>query len=235
MLASVTTVASCAGGSGSARSTSSSPPTAVQRGGGRVIVQGNATVDGATFDARWVGAVVLRRGLVTPCQESLPPVTNGHYAVPVFSDAESSGCGAPGARIVLWTFVNQKILHSTNSVTWPHKGGAVTFTARYAAADPAGAAPVTAEFTGGVFRGSERLPPGTRVEAYVGGTRCGIASVRNTPSFAGYILAVVGPDSVAGCTRGAPLAFRINGRSATGTNVVNSPPGPQAALDLQLP
>jgi hypothetical protein len=226
VVASLAVVTSCAGGHG---------PTGTVQRADHVIVRGNATVDGAAFDAKWVGAVVVRNGLVTPCQNSLDPVANGHYAVTVLSDAKSSGCGVPGARIVLWTFANHKILFSTNSVAWPRRGGTATFATRYSTASPAGVAPVTAEFTGGVFRGSDRLPPGTRVEAYVGGTRCGVASVRSTSNFDGYVLSVVGPDSVAGCTRGAPLTFRINGRPAAGTNAVNTPPGQQAALDLTLP
>ena len=202
----------------------------------RVVVRGNATLDGAPFDARWVGAVVLRDGLVTPCQHNLPPVTNGRYAVTVLADAESIGCGAPGARIVLWTFADNKILHSTNSAAWPGNGRASTFMARYSTSAPAGAAPVTAQFTGGVFGGDRRqLPPGTRVEAYVGETRCGVASVRSSDDFTGYVLAVVGPDSIAGCTRGATLTLRINGRPAAVTSVVNTPPGQQESLDLTLP
>jgi hypothetical protein len=46
---------------------------------------------------------------------------------------------------------------------------------------------------------------------FVGNTRCGIASIRRTGSFYGYTIAVAGPDSIAGCERGAPLTFRING------------------------
>jgi len=101
---------------------------------------------------------------------------------------------------------------------------------------PAGAAPTTAQFTGGVFRRDGRqLPPGTRVEAYVGGTRCGVASVRRASSYTTeYILAVVGPDSVSGCTRGAHLTFRINGRPAADTSVANTPPGQQNSLNLTL-
>ena len=202
----------------------------------RVVVRGNATLDGAPFDSRFVGAVVLRRGLVTPCQHTLPPVANGRYAVTVLADTESSGCGAPGAQIVLWTFADNKIVFSTNAVGWPGNGRVKSFAARYSTSAPAGAAPVTAEFTGGVFGTDGReLPTGTRVEAYVGDTRCGVASVRSSDNFTGYVLAVVGPDSIAGCTRGATLTFRIDGHPAAATNVVNTPPGQREALDLTLP
>jgi hypothetical protein len=210
--------------------------TAVPGASDRVVVSGSATLDGAPFDARWVGAIVLRGGLVTACQDALPPVTNGHFAVTVLAETESSGCGAPGGQIVLWTFAHNKILYSTNAAAWPGNGRATNLGARYSTSAPAGAAPSIANFTGGVFRaGGEQLPPGTRVEAYVGGTRCGVASVRRTSDFTGYILDVVGPDAIAGCTRGATLTFRIDGRPAALTSVVNTPPGQRASLDLTLP
>jgi hypothetical protein len=52
-----------------------------------------------------------------------------------------------------------------------------------------------------------------------GNTRCGIASIRRTGSFAGYSLAVAGPESIAGCERGATLTFRIDGRPAVDTGI----------------
>ena len=202
----------------------------------RVVVRGTATLDGAPFDSRWVGAVVLKGGLATPCQSTLPPVTNGRYAVTVLADTESSGCGVSGAKIALWTYADNRILFSTNAAAWPGNGHARSFVARYSKSAPAGVAPVTANFTGAVFRADgQQLPAGTRVEAYVRGTRCGIASVRSTSDFTGYILAVVGPDSIAGCTRGATLTFRIDGRPAAATSVVNTPPGQRDSLDLTLP
>jgi hypothetical protein len=199
-------------------------------------VSGTAALDGAPFDSRWVGAVVLRSGLVTPCQDALPPVSNGRYSVTVFSERAASGCGAPGAQIVLWTFADEKILYSTNALPWPQNGHDATFMAQYSTSAPAGAAPVVAQFTGGAFGSDGReLPPGTTVEAYVGATRCGVASVRKGDGFTGYVLSVVGPDSMIGCTRGAVLTFRIDGQVARPTDAVNAPPGQQEALDLQLP
>jgi hypothetical protein len=243
-------VTGCSSDNGSARTASSASPAgsapapgsvahpSVPRplpSSGRVVVRGVATLDGAAFDARWVGAVVLRRGLVTPCQSALPPVSNGHYSVTVFADSESNGCGTRGAKVVLWTFARNKILFATNPLAWPGDGRATTFTARYALSTPAGAAPVTAEFNGQLYAADGSfLPDGTRVEAYVGTTRCGVASSRRTADFAGYILAVVGPDSIAGCTRGAHLRFRIDGHDAAPTGVTNTPPGQNGPLDLAL-
>jgi hypothetical protein len=210
-------------------------PTPVAGASDRVVVRGEARLDGNPFDSRFVGAVVLKAGLVTPCQHILPPVANGRYTVTVLAETESSGCGAPGAQIVLWTFARNKILFSTNAVPWPGNGRVTTFAARYSTSAPAGAAPTTAQFTGGVFGADDQpLPPGTRIDAYVGDTRCGTASVRRSTDFTGYVLSVVGPDSIAGCTRGATLTFRINGRAAVHTRVVNTPPGQRESLDLTL-
>ena len=39
----------------------------------RVVVRGRANLDGASFDAQYLGAAVKRNGLVTPCQSALPP------------------------------------------------------------------------------------------------------------------------------------------------------------------
>jgi hypothetical protein len=38
-------------------------------------------------------------------------------------------------------------------------------------------------------------------------------------AFTGYILSIVGPDSISGCTQGAQITFRINGIPAVETSV----------------
>ncbi len=200
----------------------------------RAVLRGSLSLDGAPFDAQWVGAVVRRNGLVTPCQYTLSSVENGRYEITVLADAEASGCGVPGADILLWTFARNKMLHSREAVAWPRNGGSARFDTSFSTSAPEGAAPSTVEFSGAVFHpDGHQLPPGTRVEAYVRGTRCGIASTRRTGNFSGYILAVVGPDSVAGCERGATLTFRIDGRPAPDTSV--NEPARGASLDLTLP
>jgi len=201
---------------------------------GQIVVRGAALLDGQPFDSEVVGAIVLRSGLATPCQAALPPVTNGRYAVPVFNDRGLTGCGAPGALIVLWVAANQTILYSTNAAPWPQKSSLVDFAPQYSTAAPHGAAPELAEFNGSVFDRGHELGPGTKVEAYVGSTRCAVAAVRRSPDFVGYILAVIGPDSVPGCLRGSPLTFRINGHPAAPTGATNTPPGQRESLDLTL-
>jgi hypothetical protein len=136
---------------------------------------------------------------------------------------------------VLWTFADDKIVYSTNPLPWPGDGTTAQFAPQYSTAAPAGAAPETAQFSGKVFgTNRQEIRSDARVEAFVGETRCGVASVRTNKGFSGYILSVVGPESIPGCTRGAALAFRVDGRPAIGSAVANTPPGQQDALDLSV-
>lgn len=208
---------------------------AVPGAGDRVTVRGDATLDGRPFDARFLGAVVLRGGLVTACQGTLPPVDKGRFQISVLSAAEASGCGAPGAQIVLWTFVDDAMLFSTKTLAWPANGSTATFDASFSTATPRGVTRPTALFQGELFRSDGRqLPAGTRVEALVGNRLCAVASTRYTGNFAGYILNVVGPDSITGCTLGATVTFRVDGLPAAET-AVNRPPGQRDSLDLTIP
>jgi hypothetical protein len=198
----------------------------------RVILSGHATLDGAAFDARWLGADVRRNGLVTACGLTLSPVDAGRYTITVVGDAEASGCGRSGAEIVLWTFVGEKRLFSTHSLPWPARRAA-TFDATFSVSTPQGAEPPSTAFSGEVYRrDGRRLPAGTRVEAFVGRTRCGVASVKRTGNFSGYILDVVGPSSVAGCRSDARVTIRINGHRAIETAV--NAPDRGGNLDLTL-
>jgi hypothetical protein len=199
----------------------------------RVVFRGRLTVDGEPFDARFLGAIVLRDDLVAPCQYTLPTVEDGRYEITVFADAETAGCGAKGARIALWTFLQDTKLYSNEVRRWPGDGETATFNASFSTSAPRGAAPQTTEFAGEVFdRRGRHLSPGTRIEAYVGNARCGVGSVRRTGNFSGYLLAAVGPDLVAGCERGAVLTFRIDGRRAADTAV--NEPGRGTYSDLTL-
>jgi hypothetical protein len=199
----------------------------------RVVVRGSLELDGESFDSRFLGAVVLRNGLVTPCQLTLPPVRRGRAAITVLADAEGSGCGGPGARIALWTFAHDEIVFSRETWRWP-RHGSLRVEGSFASAKPHGSVPPRTEFSGSVFRRNGRqLPGGTRIDAYVGATRCGVSSVRRTGSFSGFSLSVVGPDSISGCTRGGTITFRVNGRLALDTAV--NEPGSAGTLDLTVP
>jgi hypothetical protein len=197
----------------------------------RVVFRGRATLDGAPFDARFLGAVVLDHGLATPCQYTLPVVRRGEYEITVLAASEAGGCGRRGARVVLWTFARDQQLYSVQTVRWPPDERAVEFDPAFSTSAAAGAAPEMVQFAGEVVRRDGTiLPPGTRVEAYVGSTRCGVASLRYTGNFSGYTIAVVGPRSVAGCERGEAITFRVDGREVADT--ARNTPGNDGTLDL---
>ena len=199
----------------------------------RVVVRGRLRLDGRRFDARFLGAVVLRNGLVTPCQLALSSVRRGRASITVMADAEASGCGSPGARIALWTFARERIIFSRRTWRWP-RGRGVSVRGSFASSRPNASVARRTEFAGSVFRPDGRqLPGGTRIDAYVGATRCGVTSVRRTGSFSGFSLSVVGPDSVPGCERGGTITFRVNGRRALDTAV--NEPGSAGRLDLTVP
>jgi pimeloyl-ACP methyl ester carboxylesterase len=200
----------------------------------RAVLRGNLTLDGAPLDAEFLGATVQRNGLTSPCQYTLPTVDNGRYEITVFADAEVRGCGAKDAQIVLWTYAEDEKLFTTEAIPWPGKGRAAIFDANFSTVEPNGAALSRVELAGEVYdRHGNHLPSGTRVEAYVDETRCGVGTVRRTGSFAGYLLAVAGPESTPGCERGATLTFRINGRPAVET-AINERGGRENLLDLSL-
>jgi hypothetical protein len=200
----------------------------------RVVVRGNATLDGKPFDAEFLGAIVRRDGLVTPCQYTLPQVTNGRFTIPVMSEVEASGCGGPGSEILLWTFQKNTQYFSTKAVAWPGNGNTTTFGARFSTATPNGDSRPRTEIAGEIFeQDGRRLPAGTRVEAYIGKTLCGVATARTSGDFTGVSLSIVGPDSVAGCTRGGTVTFRVDGRQAV-TTAVNRFRA-YRSLDLTLP
>ena len=127
----------CSGDSGTSRTSgSSSSSTTVPME--RVVVRGHATLDGAPFDAQFLGAAVRNRGLVTPCQSTLPRVERGLYVVEVLSDAGASGCGVPGSEILLWTFTGNTQYFSTVALPWPADGRPATFDASFTTDDTEG-------------------------------------------------------------------------------------------------
>ncbi len=202
----------------------------------RAVIRGNLTLDGAPFDARFLGANVRKDGLIAACQYTLPSVEDGRYEITVHAEAAVSGCGGPGAEVLLWTFAAKQTLYSGDWLPWPGNGGTASFNTGFSTAAPEGARPPVSEFVGEVYSGEgDHVPPGTRIEAYVGAVLCGVASTRRTGNFAGYILAVVGPDSVAGCEPDATLTFRVDGRRAVNTAVNKLRRGNGGRLDLILP
>ena len=200
----------------------------------RVVLRGKVTRDGRPFDADTLGVELRRDGLVTPCQFALTPVTDGRYRITVQSDTEAGGCGASGGDLVLWTFVDGERLYSREKVPWPGDGSTKTFDATFSTSEPNGVGAPAMGFAGEVYRrDGTQLGPGTRVEAYVGETRCAVASVRRTGNFSGFSMIIAGPATVPGCAPGATLTFRIDGRPAVETAVNDA--DERGSLDLSLP
>ena len=123
----------------------------------------------------------------------------------MYAEAESAGCGHPGAEIVLWTYVGDQRLFSSAAVPWPNGAGTATFDAAFSTAAPMGTIKSATELAGEVYDPDHhRRPPGARVEALVGDTLCGVSTTRQNGDFTGFTLSVVGPDSVPGCASNAP-------------------------------
>jgi hypothetical protein len=177
----------------------------------------------------------VREGRTTHCQLELASVTGGAFEVTVLGEEEAAGCGAPGGAIVVWTYVGTADpvqVHAGTGIPWPAAGGTVSADVAFSTEAPRGAATPVAGFVGEALDQRGRyVVPGTVVEAFVDDVRCGVASTRRTGSFSGYSLAVAGPDAVPGCTSGATLSFRIDGRPAAQT-APNDVGGPGSPLDL---
>jgi pimeloyl-ACP methyl ester carboxylesterase len=200
----------------------------------RVTIHGRATLDGTPLDARWLGVYVVEDGLMAPCQHDLVPVTSGDFEVTAMADREASGCGTQGADLVFWTYADDQQLQATEAVRWPGDGTSADVDVRFSTTDPQGRAPVVGTFVGEALGADgDYVPPGTRVEAYVGDARCGITSTRRTGSFSGYTLAVSGPDARPGCERDATLSFRIDGETAAQT-ATNDPGTHTSPFDLTM-
>ncbi|HET9729214.1 MAG TPA: hypothetical protein VFR41_07335 [Acidimicrobiia bacterium] len=183
-----------------------------------VTVHGRATLDGRPFDAPFLGAMVRKGGLATPCQADVPAVRAGQFEIAVLAAPSAAGCGESGADIVLWTFLNNRQYFATRSTPWP-ASSEITFDPVFRTATPMGLAPPRTEFAGQVFAANGAQVDHGRVEALVGETVCGVASIRTSGDFVGFSLASVGPSSIPACARNAPLHFTVNGRPAANATV----------------
>jgi hypothetical protein len=201
--------------------------TARPEPGSQLTIHGRASLDGRPLDARWIGAVVRHEGLTTPCNVTLPPSDAGRYEIAVYAHAASAGCGRPGADVVPWTYGGDRKLYSTTALPWPAAGDVVAFDASFSTTLPSGAGGNVTELSGEVYDdgNADRHEPGTVVEAYVGATLCGVASIRDDGF---YILSVAGPDSIAGCTAGGRTAFEV-GRHRASETAINAPSTPPAS------
>ena len=216
-------------------STTVGAPVPTSIGASNALVHGTATLDGARFDAKFVGAVVQRNGLRTACQATLPGIKAGKYRVEVLSGGDSAGCGDAGGRIVLWTFVGDTQLWSTSALPWPGPGHAAQFDAAFSTSAPTGASTaIGAEFSGSVYdENDEYVPAGSRVEARIGNTVCGVATVRKGDEFFGYIMSVAAPPAIAACKRGARISLQVDGRPVK-ESLRNQPRASNDVFDLTV-
>lgn len=233
--------AGCSGGDNDASSPptptvaaarSATPPTAT-----RVTLTGTLTLDGAPLTAQFLGARVTRDGLAAACQADVTEAAGGRYRIQVLADAESRGCGATGASIMLWAFTDDYVF-SQETLPWPAQGAAVEFNATFSSTAPAGASKPVTEFKGNLFdRDGTALPSGTVVSAFVGETLCGVSSLRGGGANDGlYTLIVAGPEALPACAVDAELRFLLDGEPAaeTARNDLGVGRDPRAKLDLTL-
>jgi hypothetical protein len=188
----------------------------------RAVLQGTLTIDGRPLEAEFLGVRVMRDGLVAACQAAIPAVSGGRYEIPVAADAEVRGCGAPGAQLILWAYVDGTYVYSNETAPWPGYAGSAKFHATFSTSAPAGASTRVTEVKGLLYErdGTTALPGGTVVEAYVGDTRCGVTSLRYGDVTEGYYtLIIAGPETVPACAEDAAVTFRLNGEPAVQTAV----------------
>jgi hypothetical protein len=212
-------LAACSSGGGDDATVTTTVPSSVPERAQHAF-RGRAQLDGADVDTRFLGAVVRDHGLITACQAELPSIANGRYEIGVLSAPGATGCGKRGTEVLLWMYVGEQKLFSTMAVPWPD--GDATADVEFSSTRPLGAATSVTELNGVVLKQSLRMPVGTIVEAFVDDTRCGVASVRDSDGFVGYILNVVDESARPGCLRGATLRFEVDGERAVETSV-NSP------------
>ena len=124
----------------------------------------------------------------------------------------------------------------------------------FTTSNPLGAATPTTDFAGEVRdTAGDRLTSGALVEAYVGETLCGVATVHSgnvlfpeltdlidtvgeaafgSEPFRGFVISVVGPESIPECLAGAEITFRVDGHE-TEQSKRNSPEE-SGSLDLTI-
>jgi hypothetical protein len=203
----------------------------------RATLSGRLLLDGFPLQADFLGVRVIRDGLPAACQNEVPAVVDGDYEITVASDAEVRGCGAAGAEVLLWTFVDDTYYFTNETLPWPGGAAPANFDATFSSATPLGASTPVTELKGHLFdREGNPLPSGTVVEAYAGEVLCGVTSLRYGDDVERlYTLVVAGPDAVPGCAEGATLAFRLDGQPAAETAVNDLGSGSAGhELDLKL-
>jgi len=188
----------------------------------RVTLSGSLTIDGAPFEPRFIVALVRTGALVRDCGFQ-PKFTDDRYEIVVAGHGEADGCGAPGADIALVAFEEDQRFVAQARAPWPATPGPLTLDAAFTRSSAQSTdRPSRTLFVGTALDASGgHLAAGTRVEAYAGGTLCGVSSLPpavmagSDPS--SYRLYMALPDELPGCARDAELLFRLDGKDARQT------------------
>jgi pimeloyl-ACP methyl ester carboxylesterase len=203
----------------------SAEANAVEGASQRVTLRGAITLDGNPLSVDWFYADVALDGLAQSCSFR-PAPTNGRYEIAIVAAAEMRGCGAPGARITLYAFKDGR-WYASLPVDWPASPGDFASDVAFSSdrSWPNGEprpAPSTYVYGAARDASGKRVPPGTLVEAYVGGTRCGVTAVaRAVLQFSdpdSYGIDVAGPASIPACKTGETVTFTIGGKPAATTS-----------------
>jgi hypothetical protein len=142
-----------------------------------------------------------------------------------------AGCGQPGAEI--WAVAYEKdALRAAGPFLWPD-GPQLNANIDFTTTSPAPFGPDTLLYGTVLDANGEHVPPGARLEAYVGDTLCAASSLPVTEmDWAGsdrYVLMVSGPADIPSCDAGAQLDLRVNGIKVAQTAIND---GQEKSLDL---
>ena len=199
---------------------------AVAGAGERVTLRGNITIDGKPGDdGRFLWFLVERDGLRALCSYPGDVVRAGAYERVIASAEEAAGCGEDGSAIyaAIW---EKDAVRLSGPITWRAGGGSIDVDLSFATTDAGMTGPEDTPVYGTVLGpDGSHLGPGTRIEAYIGETLCGVGSL--TPvvmEFSGpdsFDVLVAGPESAPGCTRDGTVRFNVDGREVAATAINN--------------
>jgi hypothetical protein len=203
----------------------------------RVTLTGAITVNGQPMeDGGYVWFEVHTDGLRAICNFLQEPVRDGRYTTVIAASSEVSSCGRPGSTVYAGTYEDGDF-HLAGPMEWP-EGTTATFDVAFSTTGERVAAPTTYVFGVAQDASREPLPAGTKIEALINGTVCGLAYVppvvMETSEPGLYSMDIVTAADIAGCEEGATVRFRVDGEDVEAT--VTHAPGPEVQnVDMVLP